>query len=86
MTTLNWTAIIVALLALIGSVVQAVMMYKSKKIEKKKAKNNPSPNQGSFLCLTHGDRLLKLELRYDELCREMKGIKSELTELKRLMK
>ena len=87
MTTLNWTAIIVAAISLFGTIITAYFLYKAKLIGKNnKPKNNPGPNPGgSLLCLAHGDRLLKIELENERVCRELKELQSEVRRLRERM-
>ncbi len=88
MTTLNWTAIIVAVISLVGSVITAYFLYKSKSVGKNnKTKNNPSnnPTSGSFLCYAHGERLLKIEMRQDNIKKELKDLQDEIKDIKRIL-
>ena len=85
MTTLNWTAIIVAIIALIGTMTNAVFFYKAKKFEKKNNKNSKNPGNPGFLCYAHGERLLKIELNNERICRELKELKQEIKDIKNRM-
>jgi len=85
MTTLNWTAIIVAIIALIGTLTNAVFFYKAKKYEKKNNKNPGNPGNAGFLCYTHGERLLKIEIKNDRICRELKDLRQEVKDIKNKM-
>ena len=89
MTPANWTAIIVACLALIGTISTGYMMLKAKRTEKKNSKkgNNPGPNTGpGFLCYAHGERLMKIELENERVARELVGLQNEIAGLRSKIK
>ena len=84
-TTLNWTAIIVAAISLVGSIITAYFLYKAKLVGKNnKPKNNPgNPSSGSFLCYAHGERLLKIEMRQENIKGQLMNLQDEMKEIKR---
>ncbi len=86
---MNWTAIIVAVIALVGSVTNSVFLYKAQKNRKKdledsKSKPNPqSPNAlPSFLCYARGEQLTKLEIKVQKCCDDIRELKEEIRDLK----
>lgn len=82
MTAGNWTAIIVACLALVGTISTGYMMFKAKRSEKKNNKKSNNPGRNNFLCYAHGERLLKIELENGRISRELVDIKNEIASLR----
>jgi len=85
MNTPDWTAIIVAVIALAGTITNGLLLYKAKKAEKKNNKNSSNPTGSGFLCYAHGERLLKIELNNERICRELKDLKQEIRDIKNKM-
>lgn len=85
---MNWTAIIVAGIALIGTVTNGYFLYMARKEKKHKKPNNPGThpallyNGRSFLCLSHGEKLGDLESAVARLVSDVTGIKTDIKILK----